>query len=175
MHYQFETIHPFLDGNGRIGRLLIVLLLLSQNCLDHPMLYLSGYFEANRREYYERLQGVRERGEVDEWLRFFCLGVKHQADDAVLRARRLVQLREDYLAVAATSRSSLGSLVGLLFENPYVTVSRVEAAADLTNQGARYLIRRAESLGWLHQDGGRGPAGRAVWVASDVLSAIRDR
>lgn len=96
MHYQFETIHPFLDGNGRIGRLLIVLMLLESARLDHPLLYLSGFFEANRGEYCERLQGVRERGDIEGWLRFFCLAVRSQADDGVLRAKKLVTLRERY-------------------------------------------------------------------------------
>ncbi|MCZ3387427.1 MAG: Fic family protein [Actinomycetia bacterium] len=83
MHYQFETIHPFLDGNGRIGRLLIGLLLHQQGRLTTPLLYLSGYLELHRRECYERLQAVRERGEIQQWLQFFLTAVKRQADDGV--------------------------------------------------------------------------------------------
>ena len=82
-HYQFETIHPFLDGNGRIGRLLVGLFLMSTGRLTRPLLYLSGYLEANRSEYYERLQGIRERAEVQEYLQFFFVAVRRQSEDAV--------------------------------------------------------------------------------------------
>ncbi|MBK8447951.1 MAG: Fic family protein [Micropruina sp.] len=87
MHYQFETIHPFLDGNGRVGRLLINLLLMERGRLPLPLLYLSSYFESNRQAYYDRLQAVRESADIDGWLVFFLTAVKSQADDAVLRAR----------------------------------------------------------------------------------------
>jgi len=138
MHYQFETIHPFLDGNGRIGRLLIGLLLHQEGRLTTPLLYLSGYLlERHRREYYERLQAVRERGELQQWLQFFLTAVKRQADDGVDKAPQLVQLREQYLAEAARARSWVGELIGLLFANPFLTVRRVEAALGITNQGAR--------------------------------------
>ena len=172
MHYQFETIHPFLDGNGRIGRLLVNLLLLQEERLTRPLLYLSGYLESHRAEYYDRLQGVRERGEIDEWLEFFFLAVKRQADDAVARATALVQLREEYLHVAAHARSSLPALVRLLFVNPYVTVTRVERGLGLTNAGARNLVRDAQQRGWLTEIGAAGRGGKLYWIARDIAQVI---
>ncbi len=172
MHYQFETIHPFLDGHGRIGRLLIGLLLIDSGRLPTPLLYLSGYLETHRHEYYDRLQAVRERGEIQEWLQFFCTAVKRQADDACTRARQLVDLRERYLADAARTRSSLPGLITLIFENPYVTVARVQRALGLTNQGSRNLVRDAQRRGWLTEIGTYGRGGRAYWVAPEVLGII---
>ena len=96
IHYQFEIIHPFLDGNGRVGRLLISLLLCAWNLLPQPLLYLSAYFQRRRSEYYDRLLDVGQRGAWEAWLRFFLEGVRVQAQDAVLRSRRLLELREHY-------------------------------------------------------------------------------
>jgi len=172
MHYQFETIHPFLDGNGRIGRLLIGLLLHQEGRLTTPLLYLSGYLELHRREYYERLQAVRERGEIQQWFQFFLTAVKRQADDGVDRAGKLVRLRERYLADAARSRSRVGELIALLFANPFVTVRRVERALGITNQGARNLIRDAEARGWVTKFAVQGRGNRQYWLAGEVFRII---
>lgn len=172
MHYQFETIHPFLDGNGRIGRLLIGLLLQQEGRLTTPLLYLSGYLEAHRREYYERLQAVRERGEIQEWLQFFLTAVQRQAEDGVDRAAQLVRLREEYVSAASRSRSRIGEVVPLIFANPFVTVRRVEAALGITNQGARNLIRDAEARGWLQLLRVRGRGRRQYWVAHRIFEII---
>jgi Fic family protein len=172
MHYQFETIHPFLDGNGRIGRLLINLMLMEEGRLTTPLLYMSGYLETHRSEYYDRLQRVRENGEVQEWLQFFLTAVQWSAEDAVTRSENLVVLRERYLAEAATTRSNLSALVALLFANPFLTVARVEKAVGLTNQGARNLIKDAARRGWLDEIGTSGRGGRVYWVARDLMDVI---
>lgn len=172
MHYQFETIHPFLDGNGRIGRLLVNLLLLAEGRLGTPLLYLSGYLERHRREYYARLQGVREVGEIQEWLQFFLTAVHRSADDAVLRAERLVHRREGYLTEAMHSRSNLPRLVDLMFENPFLTVARAERLIGLTNQGARNLLKDASRRGWLTELGPHGKGGSILWVAQDVFDIV---
>lgn len=172
MHYQFETIHPFLDGNGRIGRLLIVLLLVEAGRLPTPILYLSGYLEQHRREYYDRLQAVRERGEMQQWLQFFLTAVRETAADAVRRAGRLVVLRERYLAEARTARSNLMGLVEVLFRNPYVNVARAQRQLGLTGQGARNIIKAAEARGWLVPAGASGRGGRQHWVAADIFEII---
>ncbi len=173
MHYQFETIHPFLDGNGRIGRLLIVLLLVESGRLPAPLLYLSGYLESHRREYYDRLQAVRERGEVQEWLQFFLTAVRRQAEDAINRATALIDLREEWLVAAASSRSRLSAVVDLLLANPYVTVGRVQRALGVTNQGARNLVKEAERRGWITELATTGPGGRTYWVADRVLDVLQ--
>ncbi len=172
MHYQFETIHPFLDGNGRIGRLLINLMLMDQRRLTTPLLYLSGYLESHRTEYYERLQSVRERGEIQQWRQFFLAAVRFSADDAVARAGRLVELREQYRADAATTRSNLVGLVDVLFRNPFVTVGGVERQLGITNQGARNIIRQAVERGWLSAIGAIGRGGRNYWVADRIYDVI---
>lgn len=172
MHYQFETIHPFLDGNGRIGRLLINLMLLEEGRLTTPLLYLSGYLEANRQEYYNRLQLVREQGQIQEWLQFFLTAVARSSEDAVARAGQLVSLREAYLDEAVKSRSNLPGLVDVIFRNPYVNVGRVERALGLTNQGARNLVREAARRGWLSEVGASGRGGKMYWVAQDLNKII---
>lgn len=172
MHYQFETIHPFLDGNGRIGRLLVSLLLKERGRMDHPLLYLSGYLESHRSEYYSRLQAVREEGDIQAWLQFFLAAITNQATDAVARARTLIELRTEYLKVAHTTRSNLPQLVELLFRNPFVTVRGVQHATDLTNQGARNLIRKAETMGWVVSVGSRGRGGREYWMAPAIFEVI---
>ena len=172
MHYQFETIHPFLDGNGRIGRLLINLMLMEEGRLGAPLLYLSGYLETRRTEYYHRLQDVREQGSIQEWLQFFLTAVRRSADDAVHRSEKLVTLREHYLAEAAKTRSNLAALVDMIFTNPFLTVVRVERKTGLTNQGARNLIKDAARRGWVDEIGTTGRGGRMYWVAKDLYAII---
>ncbi|MBK6885366.1 MAG: Fic family protein [Tetrasphaera sp.] len=172
MHYQFETIHPFLDGNGRIGRLLINLQLMLRRRLTHPLLYVSSYFETHRAEYYQGLQGVRESGDIDTWFTFFLRAVSEQATDAVHRARRLIEVRESYFEEAIQARSSLPRLVGVIVENPFVTVKSVETQLGLTNQGARSLIRSAVERGWLEKLQVKGRSGREYWYAPKLFEVM---
>ena len=173
-HYQFETIHPFLDGNGRLGRLLCVFYLVQQDLLPQPLLYLSAYFETHRSEYYDRLQAVRERGQLQEWLQFFLTAVAHQATDAVERAERLADLREKYRRGLATTRSRASEVVELLMANPFVTVRNVQSELDITQPGALNLLRGIERRGWLREMGAIGRGGRVVWVAPEILAVIAD-
>lgn len=168
MHYQFETIHPFLDGNGRIGRLLVGLMLIQANRLTTPLLYLSGYLERHRNEYYDRLQAVRERGEIQQWLQFFLTAVRRQADDAVNRASQLIELREEMRHEAAQARSRIGSLIDVMFANPFLTVARVQTEIGITNQGARNLLRDATARNWCEELGVRGHGGRSYWLSRRV-------
>lgn len=175
LHYQFETIHPFFDGNGRLGRLLIVFFLVHRRVLPAPLLYISAYLEEHRREYYERLQAVRERGEIQQWLQFFLTAVAVQAEDAIVRAERLHDLRESYRAALAGSRSRAVEVVDLVFANPFVTAQAVVARLGVTNQGALNLIRQLEARGWVSPIGtlaGRG--GRSLWLAQEVYAAVSE-
>ncbi|MDQ1075302.1 MULTISPECIES: Fic family protein [Microbacterium] len=172
MHYQFETIHPFLDGNGRIGRLLINLLLMERKRLPLPLLYLSNYFETHREEYYERLQAVREKADIEGWLTFFLEAVRAQADDAVDRSRRLISIRERYHSEAIKERSNLPRLVDIIVRNPFVTVKSVEDELQMTNQGTRLLIKNAEKRGWLRSLGTHGRGGRERWYAPAIFEVI---
>jgi Fic family protein len=174
LHYQFETIHPFLDGNGRVGRLLIVFFLIRRGVLPAPLLYISSYLEEYRREYYERLQAVRERAEIQQWLQFFLTAVSVQAEDAVARAEQLHDLRESYRSQLAGSRSRAVEVVDLLFVNPFVTVRSVASALKLTPQGASNLVHQLEDRGWLQMVGQFGRGGRNNWVAPEVFNAVSD-
>lgn len=168
LHYQFETLHPFLDGNGRLGRLLIIFYLITRGRLPSPLLYLSPYLEDRRDEYFACLQGVRERGDFDTWLRFFLRGVEAQANDAVTRAERLLDLRERYRAATAGLRSQAGGLVDLAFEMPVLTAHLVEVRAEVTRPTALRLLGQLTELGILTEL----PAGarrQRRWLAREVL------
>jgi Fic family protein len=171
LHYQFETIHPFLDGNGRLGRLVVVLYLVQQGRLPAPLLYLSAFLEDHREEYYDRLQGVRERGEVDQWLQFFLRGVAQQATDAVGRAETLLDLRERLRGRLRGSRSRAGQVVDLLFDYPIITVQIVARTLGVTQQGAVKLLRSIAATGTLREVGG-GRGTRTQWYADEVLAAL---
>jgi Fic family protein len=172
MHYQFETIHPFLDGNGRIGRLLIGLMLVSEKRLARPLLYLSGYLEAHRQEYYERLQDVRETGAIQEWLQFFLMAVRRQSEEAVARASALVELRERYYQASRLDRSRVAALIPLMFSNPFLSVPRVQKSVQMTAQGVRNLFDRAAEYKWLRSIGPVGRSGMYYWLADEVYEII---
>lgn len=172
MHYQFETIHPFLDGNGRIGRLLVGLMLVNERRLTRPLLYLSGYLENNRSEYYERLQGVRERGEIQEWLQFFLRAVREQALDSVQRAGQVVELRETYLTQSQKDRSRVAAIVPLIFRNPFISTRDVQQATGVSHQGARDLLSKAEEYGWIERYATVGRGGRNLWIAHEIYHVI---
>jgi Fic family protein len=147
IHYQFEAIHPFLDGNGRVGRLLITLFLIERGIVPAPLLYLSAFFEATRRDYYERLRGVGERGEWTEWLHYFLNGVARQSEDALSRAGRINRLLEQWrVAVAgAASRTPL-ALVDQLAANPYLTIKGAAKQLGVAFTTAQRAVARLERL-----------------------------
>jgi Fic family protein len=147
-HSQFEAIHPFLDGNGRVGRLLITLLLVAKSVLPAPLLYLSAFFEATRQEYYARLLAVTERGEWEEWLDYFLRGVAGQAEDALGRIQRIDALLAGWRErlVAASSRLPERAL-DLLVENPFWTVNKLAARLGVAFTTAQRAIDRLESAG----------------------------
>jgi Fic family protein len=174
LHYQFETIHPFLDGNGRLGRLLIVFFLLVRDRLPEPLLYLSPYFEARRERYYDALQGVRERGDVDSWVELFLEAVSTQAVDAVVRAERLVDLRERYRAsVRTTTRGAATQLAELTIEQPVLTTRVVEERLGITRPAALKALRHLEDVGILVA-AAEGPRRQLRWRADEVLSVLSD-
>ena len=171
LHYQFETIHPFLDGNGRVGRLLIVFFLVWTDILPQPLLYTSSFFERHRTEYYDRLQAVRERGEFQEWVQFFLRGVAEQATDAIARAEKLADLREKYRRALAGRRSRAPEVVDLLFENPVMTAPYAAERLQMTGQGAKNLFRLLEDHGILQEaDPLRG---RNRWVATEIANVLQ--
>lgn len=154
-HAQFETIHPFLDGNGRIGRLLITFLLTQSGILHQPVLYLSHFFKGRRAEYYARLQAVRDAGDWEGWLRFFLTGVAEVGEEAAKTARRILVLREEH---RATITAKLGGRAGsghqvleMLYAQPIVAVADVQAAIGKTYQAANDLVAGLVELGLLRE------------------------
>jgi len=143
IHAQFETIHPFVDGNGRIGRLLISLLLAERKILEQPLLYLSIFFKKHKQEYYDRLQAIRDQGQWERWLEFFVDGVAEVATEATETARKILSLREkDRERIAALGRRSGNAhrLLDWLFRQPVVTVKTVERVLRITQPAANALI-----------------------------------
>jgi Fic family protein len=171
LHYQFETIHPFLDGNGRLGRLFIALYLMDRGRLPAPLLYLSRYFDRRRNDYYDRLQYVRERGAVDEWLLFFLDGVAVQATDAVERAERLSDLREKYRSQLSGTSARTVEAVDLLFASPILTVRYVQQQLGLSQPGASNLLRRIAAHG-IVEELGSGPGVRHRWFCDEILRVL---
>lgn len=153
-HSQFEAIHPFLDGNGRVGRLLITLLLIARGVLPSPLLYLSAWFEATRPEYYERLSGVTERGEWEAWLEYFLTGAADQAEDALHRIRRIDELLSRWRDEVASSSSRLPDRsIDLFAQNPYWTVRGLAQRLGVAFTTAQRAIDRLESAGIVRQVG----------------------
>ena len=146
IHYQFEAIHPFLDGNGQVGRLLIVLLLCVWDLLPQPLLYLSAYFQRHRDTYYGRLLAVSQRGAWDDWLRFFLQGVVVQSRDAVSRSRRLLDLHEGYRERFQSQRAAarLLQVVDVLFAQPVTTINRVAETLEVSHQSATRYVNTLE-------------------------------
>ena len=152
VHSQFETIHPFLDGNGRMGRLLITFLLCVRGALRRPTLYLSYDFKRRRQEYYERLQSVRDTGDVEGWVRFFLEGVRAVAREGTETARRIQHLREEHRALVTTrlKNSTAGfQLLDKLYASPVVSVSMVQAQLRRSYPAANDLVAGFEKLGIL--------------------------
>lgn len=154
-HAQFETIHPFLDGNGRIGRLLIAFLLTEKRLLAKPVLYLSHYFKQHRREYYERLQAVRDAGDWEGWLAFFLEGVIEVSQQATHTAAAILRMREDYRAriTEHLGRAAANGqrVMDRLFDQPIVTVASVRDWLELTPAGANQIVARLEGIGLLRE------------------------
>ena len=149
MHYQIETIHPYLDGNGRIGRLLITLFLIDSGVLRTPLLYLSAYFERDRQRYYDELLNVSVTGDWERWLTYFLGGVYRESLDVLERIRRVRSLQEEWRETLLSRRESSNGLRLLedLFVRPITTVSRVSRLLEVSDPGARRVLGRLIDAG----------------------------
>jgi Fic family protein len=156
LHYQFEAIHPFLDGNGRMGRLLIILLLHEWHILSQPLLNLSVYFEARRQEYYTHLLEVSKKGAWEEWLLFFLTGVSIQAINDAVRLESLLSLRVDYL--------------DLIFQRPILNVRQAEAALGIPYMTAERCVERLVQAGILREITGKSR--NRIYRADKILAVI---
>ncbi len=175
IHYQFEAIHPFLDGNGRMGRLITTLLLCVWNLLPQPLLYLSAYFEARRQTYYDLLLSVSQRGVWKEWIGFFLEGVETQARDAIRRSYGIQELRRAYRARFQSMQASARILqvVDLLFASPVITVNRVKESLDVSFPSANRYIKQLVDEGIVKEITGR--TRNRLYRADEILRAIDGR
>ena len=172
-HAQFETIHPFTDGNGRVGRLLITFLLAHRGVLHRPLLYLSHYLRQNRAEYYDRLTAIRRRGDWEGWLRFFLRGVAETATEATATAQAILDLRERHRDLVG-DRTGLNGvrLHDFLFNRPLVNVNLVKDALGVSFATANNLVAAFEDAGLLTEiTGGRR---RRVFSYDSYLALLRD-
>jgi Fic family protein len=171
LHYQFEAIHPFLDGNGRVGRLLVTLFLIERRVLQTPLLYLSSFFEATRAQYYDRLAAVTERGAWEDWLAYFLNGVARTSHDSLLRAERINRFLDQWRSrLAGGGSKTAASLVDLLAENPFWTVNKVAQRLSVAYTTAQRAVERLESLGILSRVG----AARRdrVFCAQEIMAIL---
>lgn len=169
LHYQFESIHPFLDGNGRLGRLLIAVLAIQRGCLGQPLLYLSAYFENNREEYYNQLHDVSRTGEWNSWLVFFLKGVAEQADDAIRRAHQVLDIYDRYKHLDLTPTAQ--RLIEILMQNPYVTVKSAAERLNVSYPTASSAVSKLEQLRVLMPASQNRLRGR-LFVAKELLDAF---
>ena len=171
MHEHFEAIHPFLDGNGRVGRLLITLFLIERGRLSQPLLYLSEFIERNRDDYYRGLMRVRTHGDWNGWLHYFLAGVEWSARRAIRQAQQLLALRADLQARLAGQPRAL-PLVDALFANPYLDSGRVKRLLGVSDPTARKQLAALEAAGIVRETSGRN-WGRQ-YLAEGVLAALDD-
>lgn len=173
IHYQFEAIHPFMDGNGRIGRLLITLLLVTWGFLSQPLLYLSSFIEKNRTEYYDRLLAVTQKGQWEEWLLFFLDGLHEQAQDAADRIQVLQKLRLEYQQLFSSDRSrkNLAKMVDYFISTPISSIKQAQESINLGNFATiQGYLQKLEALGIIHEVTGKA-RGR-IYQADKILQIL---
>ncbi len=172
LHYQFETIHPYMDGNGRIGRLLIILFLYARGVLPAPLLHLSAYFEQDRQRYYDGLYNMSATGDWEQWLLYFLEGVRVQARDTLERGRRIRELRDRYVSLLQERGAPANDFRMLddLFRQPVTTYPRTSAVLGITNPGARNVVERLMRAGILWEM----PSGRRrLFVAQELMDILQ--
>ena len=153
IHYQFEAIHPFLDGNGRIGRLLLPLILYKEGLLSEPLLYLSAYFDKHQQEYYNGLLAISQKGEWKEWIKFFLKAFAEQADETIKNIQRLVGLEKRYKETLGqkNTRSNIILLIEHMFSNPYITIPQAKELLGVTYPSAKNVVMSLVDVGILKQ------------------------
>jgi Fic family protein len=176
LHAQFETIHPFIDGNGRVGRLLITFLLTERGILAKPLLYLSIFLKEHREEYYARLQAIRDHGEWEGWLDLFVDGVETVATEATETARKITELRErdrQRLSHLGRRAGTAQSLLNFLFRQPIITVKTARQVLKISQPAANSLVAVLETEGLLVETTGFGR--NRIFAYQDYLALFRER
>ena len=171
-HYQFEAIHPFGDGNGRLGRLLVALSLCHRGLIKYPVVYVSGYFENNQDEYYRLLKEVSLSGAWTDWIRFFLTAIAEQADDTLARLDRLEKIRRDLMEQLSSPQTpvNLLRLVEILIERPAIEIGTVMELMKVTRPTATSYVKKLEDMGFLREWTGGDYA--RLWVSQPVIDVI---
>ena len=153
IHYQFEAIHPFLDGNGRIGRLLLPLILYKKDLLPEPLLYLSAYFDKHQKEYYGGLLAISQKSEWGDWIKFFLKAFAEQADETIKNIQKLVDLERNYKEILGNQNASSNAVLLMehMFANPYITIPKVAEFLKVTYPSAKKAVMILVNLGILKQ------------------------
>jgi len=172
IHYQFEALHPFLDGNGRVGRLLMALLFTEWNILPQPLLNLSVYFEHYRQEYYDHLLSVSQRGDWEIWLRFFLRGVSSQAQDSLVRMQRLEEIRTKYEPLVKSDRNSerMGAVLDFLFARPILSARQLAESVGMPFKTARQYIEKLAKADILREV--TGNARNQIYRADEIFGVM---
>jgi len=169
LHYQFEAIHPYPDGNGRLGRLIIPLILCERKALPLPLLYLSSYFERHRDDYIDLMFDVSAHGLWERWIAFFLRGVEAECRSTVAKIRQLQDMRQDFIRRVQRARSSvlLAQLIDLFFEHPILFVPTIARQLDITYNAAKNNLKRLAEAGIVKEESFKG---RKYWIARDILA-----
>jgi len=173
MHYQFEVIHPFLDGNGRVGRLLITFFLWEKGLLTQPLLYLSAFFDRFRDEYYSRLLSVSKYGDWQGWIEFFLRGVVNQAKDAISDAKKIIELHEEYRYRLETTKKipeSSYRLIEEIFVSPVLSITGLSKKWNMPFNSVKTGVLRLVKIGILREATGRKR--NKLYVASDLIKLL---
>lgn len=174
-HYQFETIHPFLDGNGRIGRLLITLYLVSEGILDKPLLYLSAWFEKNKGLYYDNLSQVRTKSKMLQWIKYFLAGIEQTAEEAVNTLSKVLKLKadieQDITSNFGRRSNSALLLLNALLENPFTTIDKATKTCNLSYKAANDLVALMQEKGFLKEI--TGQSRNRIFIFHQYLNAFK--
>lgn len=172
IHYQFETIHPFRDGNGRIGRLLIILFLCKKNKLLKPLIYISGFFEKYKKEYMQKLQNVRENGDLQNWVKFFLKGLNLQAEKAIVKIEKLNNYKieiEDRIRLRTNSNHTLNA-INYLFKNPYIKITDIQRYLNVKYSIAKFVVDKLLEENIIEKEGKNKRNKR--YIAREIFNII---
>ena len=172
IHYQFEAIHPFVDGNGRMGRLLLSILLVNWKILPLPLLHLSAYFESHRQEYYDLLLRISQTGEWRDWILFFLRAITTQSQDTCIRIKRIQDLQQNWhqQLIEVRAAHSAFQLADYLFENPIITIPITQKILGMSHRGAKLVVQKLTDLDIINPISASGHLQK--FIAKDIFTAI---
>lgn len=173
VHYQFETIHPFLDGNGRIGRMLITLMLLSYGCIKKPILYMSLFLKANQREYYDRLGEVRKNGNYEQWVKFFIKGISETAIDSTQTSKAIDHIFKKYENLLKPKTQVQRKFFDYIKEHPIFSIRKAQSDLNLSYNGVSSIVLKMKEMGIVKEGNDKKQRNR-VFVVVEYLAILKN-